>query len=87
MYFKTEGRTGIVTEAGGRHTEDGLYFFPRMVGAGLWRIFPFDETTHPPGRAVPRKAVEQANNGEKPPSSLPFTPSQLRRIFLFSDNA
>lgn len=47
-----------------------------MFGAGPWQIYPFDETTHRPGRAVPiagtikqRQITEK--NGEHSDRLLP----------------
>lgn len=62
-----------------------------MFGAGPWRICPFDETTHRPGRAVPSAGtIKQAQITEIRENTVtvpgPSAPSQPRRMSLLPDS-
>lgn len=62
-----------------------------MFGAGPWRICPFDETTHRPGRAVPSAGtIKQPRITEITENTVtvpgPSAPSQPRRMSLLPDS-
>lgn len=62
-----------------------------MFGAGPWRIYPFDETTHRPGRAVPSAdKIKQPQITEITENTVtvpgPLAPPQPRRMSLSPDS-